>query len=335
MHRLSPKRRARRLIRGGAVLVALAACATAIASEGPTQHATSTLRATFRVDFVGTNQTHWTLSGGAAIDDGSCAGASWPVNPSSGSQTVRLTTAGLGSPVNAIFDSGDLQTEGQDEVVYRGSTQDLHAERWNLTLAMSIDRTGTITFPTNACGQQQDLQPIGGSGPGCGHYETKVNLDMGFLRSESVNPQAPKRPLGPKDGLSPTFGHDAGLLSYGHGDLCDRPAAGLYPLGLLPPYSPYPEAGPEVNFLPYKTTGNDVSSPYPAFAQVPLKQLFDCTRKTISIHYSPQSEQLSGPFTGSNDPGVMNSPGWAHWHATATLEWTMTLHRIGCNKKVY
>jgi hypothetical protein len=301
--------------------------ATAARSSGRATGKGFDIDTRFRIDFVGTNTVHWTLTPGA-----SCSASG------SGSQQIRMTSAGRAagrtirlwlSVVRGRAGVGAFSVGGDPDggPTFRVSQQD--DREASITDSVSADCEGlpgssdfVLGGPGSLCGITKSLGPqriefpanVWSSTPPVRKGGLELGFDGGALGA-------------PWDGSGLNGVGDEVYYSDPSGQAPDCPVAGDTWLNYFAKGHAVSSYGAN-DFLLTRHNSTDGVVPIASYAPFSLKKLGSCRAKTITAHTFARRTS-SGPFSWSD-----GDPDGAHWSATTTLRWKMTLHRVGrCVKK--
>lgn len=302
------------------LVVLLSGFATAARSSDRTRGKSFSIYSKFRIDLTGTNAVDWTMAPGSA-----CSATG------SGSQQIQVTTAGRAA--DRTFKLGLSVYRGKvANVTFRlplfGGTE--------FAVARQDDREGSITGGAGGdCeGLAGDL-PLGGPGSLCGitknpNQQIDLRANINVAKDEYVVKNGGLE-LGFT--IDPVGGADDPYFNDPNGQKADCPLAGDETwLPIVFNGQAYGSASQDSFLLEKYDRAVDAFESVPSYAPFSLAKLESCKAKTITAQTSAHATG-SGAF-GINSGAGAPPPNWAHWNSTTTLNWKMTLHRIGrCLKK--
>lgn len=301
------------------LVVLLGGFATAARSSDRAARKTFYIESRFRVDFAGTSTVNWTMTPGSTCDA-----------QGGGSQQIQVTSAG----------PARLHTIKLALDVYRGTVANitvwLPVQKTYFRVAQTDDRQGSLDAPN--CSDASLGSPVGGAGSLCGkttnHYlqglafrpNLNVAKDRYVVKHCALQLGLWVNPVGQQNGVgNPYYGDPNGVLSD-----CPSPGDGMYSNYFVDGTS----GGIDLTntFLLFAhDTANDLGETLPSYAGFSLAKLESCGAKTITGQTTAH-DATSGPFAWGTD-GTPPPDTWAFWHATTTLHWKMTLHRLrGCKR---
>ena len=300
------------------LVVLLGGFATAARSSARATGKSFSIKSRFRVDFTGTNTVQWTLTPGS-----SCSATG------SGSQQIHVSSSGGAADRTIrlelyVYRGKVVYVGGRgigDAVLFRVSQRD--------------DREGSITGDP-ASGDCEGLIGndfvLGGPDSLCGVAKNLGPQRIGFLGERRHG--FPYRFVVRNGGVELGFAnnaHGAGVNGVGDevyyvdptGDRPQCPLAGDSWLNYFVHGKAVSNDGGANDFLLTKHSSANGVVPVPSYAPFSLRKLERCRAKTITAQTTARRTS-SGPFQGSD-----GDPDGAYWHATTTLHWKMTLHRVG------
>jgi hypothetical protein len=315
------------------VVLALLGGAGAATAQGKSRSLAHTLTVKFVVGFSGTNTTSWTLGQGTGFHCDYGNSSTWPVAGGSGNQLISIVSTGPAKKRTlklVFFYSGKTLTDVSVDLPLAGGNYGGQS----FEVAQTDKRTGSITAPGSSnCltgGPGNDFS-LGGSSSLCGPFTASGLQGMAF--GVEYDPKTDD-PVIKKGGLefdigSGALGGTAHNPYYG-GSLPDCPMAGDSYMPFFLPQLPAATDTTADDFLLFShSTPDNLFEVQPSYAPFSLKELVTCSVKKLSTKGSGH-DSYSGPFNWTD----INSPpaGWAHWSATAALQWSMSLQRTSCRR---
>jgi len=316
------------------LVVLLGGSATAAGSSDRAAAKSFEVDSRFRVDFTGTNTVKWTLTPGS-----SCSATG------SGRQQEQLASTGGAADRTVQLDLGIFR--GKVGYVDVSSSTGVAFSVYSglFRVSQRDDREGSITGDP-ASGDCKGLIGtgfvVGGPDSLCGVAKNIGPQRIGFLGE--LPERFPYRYVVRNGGVELGFDHDQRGIPYdgsgvnGVGDEVyyndpsgqrpQCPLAGDSWLNYYEKGQALSDDGGANDFLLTRHNSTRGVFVVPSYAPFPLEKLESCRAKTITAHTSAR-ETSSGPFSASD-----GDPEGAHWKATTTLHWKLTLHRLaGCKRR--
>lgn len=303
------------------VVVTLGGSVTAARSSDRARGKSFHIQSRVRIDLTGTNAVDWTLAPGS-----SCSATG------SGSQQIQVTSSGPASyhtlKLGLSVHRGKVANVTFSVPIYGGS---------EFRVSQRDDREGSITGDPASGDCDGLIGPdfvLGGPGSLCGTVKgaTLMNFtphidvakDAYVVRNGGLELGFTEDPGG---GVGDVYSNDPNAQEP------DCPLAGESPwLPTVLNGHAYNGASQDSFLLKSYDQEADAFEAVPSYARFSLKKLESCRAKTITAHTSAH-DMSSGAF-GINAGAGPPPADWAGWNATTTLQWKMTLHRVGrCSKK--